>query len=463
MPICEQLTAGSTILLIFKGDLPMVLTIPPGSLGLPGIGETIAFLSQKDFAIRRHERYGSVFKTNILGATTVLIQGADGNRFILENENNYFEITWPPSVRKLLGESSLPTQTGHQHINRRKILAQAFQPRALSSYTDAMITISDRYFDKWANQEELTWYPELRNYTLDIACKLLVGLEGGSKASLGHQYETWVAGLFSFPVNLPWTSFGKALRSREKLLTEIEKLILARQQQSTPPQNQDALDLLLSARDDEGQTLPVEELKDQILTLLFAGHETLTSSLVSLCMLLAQHPEVLKRARQEQQELSDQPLVSETLKEMPYLDQILKEVLRVIPPVAGGFRKVLQDCEYGGFEIKKGWQLLYQIASTHQDSSVYPDPQEFDPERFDKSRAEDKQKPFTHIPFGGGVRECIGKEFARLEMKIFAARLLREYQWELVPGQDLELAVIPTPKPNDDLKVKFRKLASCDG
>jgi retinoid hydroxylase len=101
---------------------------------------------------------------------------------------------------------------------------------------------------------------------------------------------------------------------------------------------------------------------------------------------------------------------------------------------------------------------LYQIAATHQDPTIYPDPKQFDPDRFDKARAEDKQKPFAYAPFGGGVRECIGKEFARLEIKIFAARLLREYEWGLLPGQNLNLTIIPTPKPKDGLKVNFRKL-----
>lgn len=433
-------------------------TTPPGNLGLPLIGETIAFFTERDFAIKRHKRYGSVFKTSLLGQTTILIEGADGNRFILGIENDYFEITWPPSVKKLLGSSSLSLQMGHQHASRRKILAQAFQPRALASYADAMNVISDRYLDRWVQQGTMTWYPELRDYTLDIACKLLVGLDNGSKSNLGKYYEVWIAGLFSFPLNLPWTAFGKALRSREKLLTEIEHLIIARQQLPAPAQNQDALDLLLSARDDDGEGLPLEELKDQILTLLFAGHETLTSSLASLCLLLAQNSAVLQRARQEQAELADQSLTFETLKKMPYLDQVLKEVLRSIPPIAGGFRIALQDCEYDGFKIQKGWQMLYQITATHQDANIYANADQFDPDRFDKSRAEDKQKPFAYVPFGGGLRECIGKEFARLEIKIFAARLLREYQWELLPDQNLEMLVIPTPKPKDGLKVRFGKL-----
>jgi retinoid hydroxylase len=166
---------------------------------------------------------------------------------------------------------------------------------------------------------------------------------------------------------------------------------------------------------------------------------------------------VLARARAEQTQVEG-PLTFETLKQMPYLDRILKEVLRVVPPVGGGFRTVLKDCEYGGFRIPQGWQSLYQINATHLDPTIYPDPKQFDPDRFDDDRAEDKQKPFGHVPFGGGLRECIGKEFARLEIKLFAARLLRGYGWELLPDQDLEMVVIPTPKPRDGLKVRFWQL-----
>jgi retinoid hydroxylase len=155
--------------------MTQTIRTPPGKLGLPVIGETIAFFTQQDFAIKRHQLYGPVFQTNILGQTTVFLQGAAGNLFILGNENNYLEVTWPASVKKLLGPSSLSLQTGHQHISRRKILAQAFQPRALSSYTEAMNVISDRYLDRWVKQETMTWYPELRDYTLDIACKFLRG------------------------------------------------------------------------------------------------------------------------------------------------------------------------------------------------------------------------------------------------------------------------------------------------
>ena len=139
---------------------------------------------------------------------------------------------------------------------------------------------------------------------------------------------------------------------------------------------------------------------------------------------------------------------------MTYLDQVLREVLRLIPPVAGGFRKIIRTCDFNGYRFPEGWNVLYEILLTHQDSSIYAQPNQFNPER----ETEDTSKPFNYLPFGGGVRECIGKEFARLEMKLFAAHLVRDYSWELLSSQNLEMILIPVPHPKDGLKVKFVKL-----
>jgi cytochrome P450 len=322
-----------------------------------------------------------------------------------------------------------------------------------------MEEILQSYFDKWQKMGTLTWYPEIRKYTFDVACKLFVGTDGANNSNFGELFEQWVGGLFTIPLDLPWTNFGKALRCRKLLLKQIEEIVLQRQQQ--PASNKDALGMLLQATDDDGNKLGVEEIKDQILTLLFAGHETLTSSIASMCLLLSQHPDVLAKVRQEQQELGfSQPLTTENLKQMTYLDQVIKEVLRLIPPVGGGFREVIQAFEFNGYSIPKGWSVLYNVPKTNQDSSVYTDPSQFDPERFAPSRAEDKSKPFSHVTFGGGMRECIGKEFAKLEMKLFAALLVRDYEWELLPGQDLSIKSFPTAYPKDKLKVKFNKIGN---
>ncbi|MEB3274802.1 MAG: cytochrome P450 [Prochlorothrix sp.] len=444
------------------------LPLPPGQFGLPIVGETLDFFRDPLFAQKRHDRYGDIFKTRLLGQPTIFMRGAEANRFILTQEHRAFQATWPESVRILLGSKSLATQTGETHLNRRKLMGQAFQPRALSSYAPTLEALTQHYCQRWQQQQEFAWYPELRHYTFDVACKLFIGLDQSAETPLCEAFETWCQGLFTLPINLPWTRFGQAMQARHLLMTDLETFIHQRQaaQGNTPPSHtktetsgQDALDLLLHAQDESGQTLSLAELKDQILLLLFAGHETLTSSVTSLVMLLAQHPEVLAKARAEQEVFRGQPLTPEVLKQMTYLDQVMQETLRLIAPVGGGFRKTITDCEYQGYRVPAGWTVNYQITATHKDDRLYPDPDRFDPDRFSPDRQDAKQ-PFAHLPFGGGMRECIGKEFARLEIKILGALLLQGYQWEILPDQDLSQVVIPSPRPRDGLRVKFSALSS---
>jgi cytochrome P450 len=435
------------------------LPLPPGKLGFAIIGETISFLRDPNFADKRQKQYGSIFKTHLFGRPTVIMMGAEANRFLFANENKYFIVAWPPSTRILLGKGSLSMQLGDIHKSRRKILSQAFQPRALAGYTTTMEDFTHRYLHKWEQMSTLIWYPELRKYTFDIACKLLIGKQQATDTNLEELFEDWCNGLFTIPLRLPGTKFNRACKSHQLLLTEIETLIRQRQQQNQS--GEDALGLLLQAQDEEGNKLGIEELKDQILTLLFAGHETLTSAIASFCLQVGQRPDIIAKIRAEQQQFDPtQPITFEDLKSMTYLEQVMKEVLRFVPPVGGGFREVIQDCEYNGYSIPKGWSILYQIAKTHQDETVYFQPQEFDPERFSQARNEDKPKPFSWVPFGGGMRECIGKEFAKLEIKLFAALLVRNYDWQILPNQSLELITIPTPRPRDGLKVQLRRLSS---
>lgn len=429
-----------------SNDLPL----PPGSFGLPLLGETIAFLTDGDFASKRHNKYGQLFRTHIFGSPTIILSGTDANRFLLSNENKYFAATWPKSTKTLLGSASLAVHTGDVHASRRRLIYQAFQPRALASYIPTVETITARYLERWQTAKTLSWYPELRNYTLDIACKLFVGLDQGSATKLGEAFDTWCAGLFTLPLPLPWTAFGKALRCREELLEAIETIILERQKNDDL--GQDALAILLQAKDENGQSLSLAELKDQVLLLLFAGHETLTSAIATFCLQMALHPDIFQLVLEEITNFDlSTPLSVDTLKQMTYLDRVLKEILRFTPPVGGGFRRVIEDCQFNGYHLPKGWIVQYQITNTHKDNNIYSHPETFDPDRF---LAE--EKPYGYIPFGAGLRECIGKEFARLEMKILAVRLVQKYDWQLLPNQDLTLTSIPTPHPRDGLQVTFK-------
>ncbi|SRR5579883_455118 len=432
------------------------LPLPPGRFGLPIIGESILYLRDpQSFIAKRQHLYGNIFKTHLFGRPTVALIGAEAVRFLFANESQHFEMTNTLSFEVLLGDKSIGVQTGNAHQMLRRQLFQAFQPRALANYAVTMEEITQRYLKKWEQRETLTWYDELKKYTLDIACRLFVGVSTAADENLKQVYETWSDGLLSLPIRVPGSKFDRAVRARERLLAQIDAIIDQRQQQISG--KEDVLSILLQAKDEAGNSLSRVDIKDNVLAMLVAGHETLTSALTSLCLLLAQHPKVLETLRTEQAQLGlSTPLTQEILKQMTYLDQVLKEVLRILPPVVrSGSRKVLQSCELSGYCIPQGWDVFYQIQETHQDQSIYTQPEQFDPERFSPERSEDKQKVFSNIPFGGGMRECLGKEFARLEMKIFTALLVREYEWEILGGQNLERVVLPFSRPQDGLKARF--------
>jgi retinoid hydroxylase len=426
--------------------------LPPGKTGLPWIGETISFLTDPDFANKRRQQYGAIFRTHLVGRPTVIMSGAAANKFILSTHFDRFswQDGWPDNFKELLGES-LFLQEGAEHQRNRKLLMPAFHGKALANYVTTMTEITDRYLASWAQMGNLTWFDELKNLTFEIASTLLIGSEPGAETTeLSKLFTEITNGLFALPLKWSYTTYGKAIAARDAILAHIEGVVLERQKHPT----QDALGLLVQSQDEEGNGLSVAELKVQALLLLFAGHETTTSLVASLCLALAQHPEVLAKARAEQVEIGIDTVISiDSIRQMTYLDRVLREVERMYPPVGGGFRGVVEEFEFNGYRVPKGWQVLYRIPEAHFDASVYPEPDKFDPDRL-----EQKASDYTFVTYGGGSRVCIGIAFAQMELKIIAASLLRHYSWELLPNQNLTLDPIPTLHPRDGLKVKFERL-----
>lgn len=430
---------------------------PPGSFGLPVVGETFAFASDPYiFVKKRYQQYGSIFKTNIIGRPTVVMVGPQAVEFFLSSHMESFSWRegWPNNFKVLLGES-LFLQDGEEHRRNRRLIMPALHGPALANYADAMVDITDSYLKKWEQKQEFTWLEEFKQLTFDIASQLLMGTNPGAEtARLSRLFQTLTNGLLAInPLSLPFTKFGKAITARNQILEHLTKVVRERQLNPT----NDALSLLVQARDEEGNCMSEKELIAQALLLLFAGHETTTSMLTWLCLELARHPEVMQRARQEQLQLASIGALSlEQLGQMPYLDQVLLEVERLRPPVGGGFRGVIKEFEFNGFRIPAGWQLYYSIFMTHQLKELYPDPERFDPERFSPQRQEHRQHPLSLISFGGGPRICVGIAFAKMEMKIVAAQLLRRYDWGILPNQSLTPVRIPINHPQDGLKVRFQ-------
>lgn len=438
-------------------SVPSDRPLPPGSFGLPLIGETLAFLFDKDFADKRQARYGAIFKTQLLGRKTVVMMGPEANRFVLSSHVEHFSWRegWPGTFRELLGQS-LFLQEGEQHRRNRKLLMPAFHGAALEGYLETMVSLAQRYLARWEKLGRFAWFQEMKQLTFEIACVLLIGSQPGEDvAQLSQWFEELTNGLFMVPLRWRWTPYGKALNARDRLLEYIDQVIEAR---STSP-GKDALGMLIQSEDENGDRLSREEIKVQALLMLFAGHETTTSMLTSLMMSLAQHPNVLAKAQAEQASLvATGDLTLAHLKQMPYLDQVLKEVERLYPPVGGGFRGVVKPFEFNGYRVPAGWMALYRINAAHQDSRCYTQPKQFDPDRFSPERAEQKRYDYSLVGFGGGPRICLGLAFAHMEMKIVTTLLLRHYHWELLPNQDLSMNPIPTLRPRSGLLVKLQRV-----
>jgi cytochrome P450 len=221
----------------------------------------------------------------------------------------------------------------------------------------------------------------------------------------------------------------------------------------------DALGLLMAARDDAGRGLDDDELLEQAVILMFAGHETTTSMLSSLLLALDRHPETLARLRAEVHEAcGDGPTTLDGVQRLGFLDRVLMEVERLWPPISLCQRGVVEPVEFAGHRLRAGTLVIYSPWVTHRLPHVFADPDRFDPERFAPPREEHKRTPYGLVGFGGGPRLCIGQAFALLEMKVVVTVLLRGYRWQLAPD-DPRPRHVPTLHPRSGLPGRVEALS----
>jgi cytochrome P450 len=433
------------------------LPLPPGSSGLPLLGETLPFIQNTGkFLEERRRLHGDVFRSHVLGDPIVFLLGTEANRWIFAGENKYLRNRWHLSARKLLGDQSVSMLNGSAHLERRRLLAPHFTYAAMRHFVPRIEALVHQHCEQWLSAAQPFKAVEaVRALVFEVAIVLMLGESRVDAAYMSRLFKRWAAGLFSaVPLELPFSTFSRAVAAKKEMRAYLGPLVAEREKLTEQPP--DTLGSLLSARDEEGRPLSREAVLDEIGVLLFAGHDTTVTATSNLMLLLAQYPEVLERCRREQQELAGQgPLTLESLRAMPYLHQVIQEVMRFIPPVGGAFRVTTQDVAYGGYRIPQGWQVSLNIRATHK-SAPWTSPERFDPERMGPERCEQKPQG-AYIPFGGGPRVCVGQHFAMVEMATVAALLLRGYQWELVPGQDLTPIPFPIPLPRDGLLVRFSR------
>lgn len=438
------------------------LPLPPGRRGWPLLGETLEFLrSPSEFVDRRRAEHGSLFSSRLLGMKMIYLLGAEANRWIFANEGELLRNRWSPAIRKLLGADCLAMLYGDAHRARRKVFAPHFRRAGMEAVVAPIEAATAEHLRRWAEAGPTTAVPRLKGLAFEIAARYIFGSTDALDLDrLSKDFDHWVAGMFvAVPLPLPGTTFGRAMAGRRRMFAEIERLVEARAsgpKSATPG----VIDTLLSMRDDDGKPLSTSSIVDEVQLLLFAGHDTTVTALTNVMLHLAQHPQVLARARAEQDAAAEGALTLAALRDMTVLDAVLRESMRVVPPIGGAFRELRKDAEYGGHRLPQGWTVTVAPRGAHTDPEVWSNPERFDPERWLPPRQEHKAHPFGFIAFGGGPRRCLGEHFAMIEMQVVLARLLRGYTWELADEQDLRLSALPFPRPRGGLRLTLRSRAA---
>uniref|UniRef100_A0A8C3Y7D4 Cytochrome P450 family 26 subfamily C member 1 n=1 Tax=Catharus ustulatus TaxID=91951 RepID=A0A8C3Y7D4_CATUS len=442
-------------------DRASALPLPKGSMGWPFFGETLHWLLQ----VRRRGRgglgrgrreYGNVFKTHLLGRPVVRVTGAENIRKILLGEHTLVSTQWPQSTHIILGSHTLLSSTGDLHRQRRKVI---FSRAALESYLPRIQKVVSWELRGWCMEPgSIAVYSSAKTLTFRIAARILLGLRLEEKQfkDLAKTFEQLVENLFSLPLNIPFSGLRKGIKARDMLHKFMEKAIQEKLQRNNPEDHSDALDFIMNSAKEHGKEFSMQELKESAIELIFAAFFTTASASTSLILLLLKHPSVIEKIRQElmshelYQQSQEKPLSHSMLSRLRYLDCVIKEVLRVLPPVSGGYRTALQTFELDGYQIPKGWSVMYSIRDTHETAAVYQSPpSSFDPERFGAGRPEAAGR-FHYIPFGGGARSCIGKELAQAILKLLAIELVSTARWELATPGYPSMQTVPIVHPVDD-------------
>lgn len=437
------------------------LPLPPGGRWFPLIGETLSFLASPfDFVDRRVRSHGPIFRTHLLGKSTVILAGGETASVFADEKTCVRDGSMPEHVRQLFNGRSLPLLDGDEHLARKRQVLAALVPEALGDYLADMQALVESTLGGFAGQGPIAAIPELKRLSISVIAKNMVGLEGGSDLdALLESYQVLLGGFTGLPIPLPGTAYKKALTARDRIFEILGRAVA--EHEKSP--RADGLSRILAHRDEKGAAISAEAAAMELHHVFVAGY-IVYAQLASILVELDRDPKLRGELRAEVVEhLAAGSLTLRQIGSMRKLGRVVQEIKRFTPVVPLSFGRARTTFEVGGYTIPEGTMLYWSPFAHNQDEKVFTSPRLFDPERYTDARAEHGKHPFAFAPQGMGPptgHKCAGVDYSTLFLQVFTAIVLRDFSYSL-PEQDLtlDLALIP-PEPRSGLAVAFERGAA---
>ncbi|XP_073047407.1 beta-amyrin 16-alpha-hydroxylase CYP87D16-like isoform X1 [Primulina eburnea] len=410
--------------------------LPPGSMGLPLIGETIqlvipsASLDLPPFIKNRMKRYGPIFRTNVAGRPVVITTDPEFNHFLLRQDGKLVDTWSMDTFAEVFDQASQSSRKYTRNLTLNHFGIEALRGKLLPQ----MHAMVQKTLSTWSSRESVEVKSESVTMAIDFAAKQI--FSGDAPDKISDMFRDLVEGLMSFPINIPGTAHHKCLQIHKKVREMMRDVVTKRLAESERSHG-DLLDHIIDDKNTE-PFLNEDFIVQLMFGLLFVTSDSISTTLALAFKLLEENPLVLEELIAEHENIlekrenSESNLTWNEYKSMSFTLQLINEVLRLGNVAPGFFRRALKDIPVNGYTIPKGWVIMIATAGLHLNASQFEDPLKFNPRRWKEIQPSVVSKYF--MPFGSGMKQCAGAEYSRVLIATFLHVLVTKYRWNMVKG-----------------------------
>jgi cytochrome P450 len=445
----------------------MMPSFPAGPRGFPIAGSVFdALRDPLELFMSGTRDFGDVVGFHMLHYPYVLLTNPEAIRHVLvENHKNYEKSRNYIGLKQVLGQG-LVTSEGELWRRQRRLAQPAFHRERIQSFVRAMSECTADMLARWEGESELDVHKEMMRLTFRVVGRALLSRDlDGDASAIGealtvglHWANDYAETLFPIPKSVPTP---KNMRLKKAMKTFDDLIFGTIEERRREGPKDDLLSMLLEARDeDTGEAMSDNLLRDELITMVSAGHETTANALSFALYLLSKHPSWMRAVRDEAKSvLGDRLPEIDDVKKLPTAAMVIEETMRLYPPVWVFERRALEADRFEDFEIPKDATVGISPYVLHRSAKHWENPEGFDPTRFEP-RAKEGRHKYAYMPFGGGPRTCIGNVFALTEATIVLAMIARRFRMDLLPGHTMELDALVTLRPKGGLRMQVRDASS---